>query len=55
MLEESLQPTIARGDPRRSGPLAGDVAEMDGAGADHADDEKAECLDAALAEPDLGS
>ncbi len=53
MLEEALQPTVCRGGLHRSGSLAGKMAEVHAARADHADDDQAQGLQPALAEIDL--
>lgn len=50
MLKEPLQSPIGRGRLRRTGTFAGEVAEVHGARADHADDDHAQRLDAALAQ-----
>ncbi len=50
VLEEPLQPAIRRGDQRLARTLAREMAEVDGAGADHAHDEERHRLNAALAE-----
>jgi len=52
MLEEPLQPAVGRGDLHAPRTLAGDVAEVDRPGADHADHEKAERLQTGLAQVD---
>jgi hypothetical protein len=53
VLEEPLQPAVGRRRERSPRPLAGDVAEVHRASADHADDQQAECLPAGLAQPDV--
>lgn len=55
MLEEALEPTIGRGGLHRSRPLAGEVAEVHTAGADHGNDDQAERLQTALAQVNLGA
>jgi len=55
MLEEPLRPAAGRGDQNASPPFGGDMAEIDGARADHAHDEHAQRLHAAPAEPDMAS
>ena len=55
MLEKPLQPAVGRGDQHASPRFGGDMAEVDGARADHAHDQHAERLEAALAEADMAS
>jgi hypothetical protein len=53
VLEEPLQPPVGRRRPHAPAPFASDMAEVDRAGTDDADDEQAERLETALAERDL--
>ena len=55
MPEDALKPATGLGGLHPTRPLAGDVAEVHAAGADHADDDQAERLHTALAEIDLGA
>ncbi len=55
VLVEALQPTVGRHRPHRSRTLAGNVAEVHAARAEHADDDPAERLQTALAQIDLGA
>ena len=55
MLEEPLQSAVGRSDQNPSPCFGGDVAEVDGARPDHADNEHAERLQPTLAEPNMAS
>ena len=50
VLEEPLQPPVGRRRPHAAAAFAGDVPEVDRAGADDADDQQAERFETALAE-----
>jgi len=55
VLEEPLQAAVGRGDQNPPRTRAGDMAEVDGARANHAHDQHAERLQPALAEADMAS
>jgi hypothetical protein len=52
-LEEALQPAIGRGDQGGAGTLGGEMAEIDGARADHGDDDQRQGLGPVLAQPEM--